>query len=340
MGDVLIGLTPAIIASVYHFRLNAVILLLTCIVSCLACEALCNLMLKRKQSAGDLSAVVTAVILALSLPPKLPVSMAIVGSFFAIGICKMAFGGLGNNIFNPAMGARAFLMVSFGMSMATWQLPAQLNPEMPTLSPKTQISADFMQAADIEAGSVEIDAVTQATPLSWVKKAIKSRSATEAADIVKAEYPNSQLRFALLGNTAGSLGETNALALLIGGIYLLVRRTITWHVPVAVLGSAFIFAEIAFAVDSEAFANPLLHIVSGGIMMCAFFIATDPVSSPMTRTGMIVFGCGVGLLIVLIRMFGAFPEGVMFAILIMNALSPLIDRVCVSKPIGGFPNGK
>lgn len=343
MLDVLIGLLPVMVAAIYNFRQYAIILLATCIVSCVLTEMICNKMMKKSFTVGDLSSVVTAVILALSLPPKLPPIVAVVGCVFAIGICKMAFGGLGCNVFNPAMGARAFLMVSFGMAMATWYLPAQLNPEMPQLGPETEVSASYADKnidCACEGKKIELDAITQATPLSWVKQAIKTRNASDASEIIKANYPNSQLRSALVGNVAGSLGETNAIALLIGGLYLIIRRTITWHIPVAVLGSAFIFAEMAFAIDKTVFANPLLHIVSGGMLLCAFFIATDPVSSPMTQKGMIIFGCGVGLLIVLIRMFGAYPEGVMFAILIMNALSPLIDRMCPAKPIGGVPNGK
>ncbi|AQQ08994.1 Nitrogen fixation protein RnfD [Sedimentisphaera cyanobacteriorum] len=338
MLDVLIGLAPASAAAVYHFRQHAVILILTCILASAAVEYICCKLMKRENSLGDLSAVVTGLILALSLPPKLPVIYAVIGSIFAVGVCKMAFGGLGCNIFNPAMGARAFLTVSFGMAMASWQLPAQMNPDIPDLGPQTEITAQKGSSEKEE--DVKIDAVTQATPLSWVKQAVKTRNAEKASEIISSNWPNSQLKYALTGNIGGSLGETNALALLAGGIYLLIRRTITWHIPAAVLGSAFIFAEIGYLIDKSAFANPLVHMVSGGMLICAFFIATDPVSSPITRAGTVVFGCGVGLIIVLIRLFGTYPEGVMFAILIMNAFTPLIDRILPAKPIGGIPDGK
>jgi electron transport complex protein RnfD len=221
------------------------------------------------------------------------------------------------------------------MAMTTWTMPATLNSQMPKIG-----SEEAQVTASVDADETTVDALTQATPLGWVKKAIKTRNIEDAAKIVKANYANSQLKASLYGYTGGCLGETSALALLIGGIYMLIRRTITWVVPVCVLASAFVFAEIIFLFDRSAFANPLLHILSGGMLICAFFIATDPVTIPISRKGMAIFGVGTGLLIMLIRTFGGYPEGVMYAILIMNAFTPLIDKACKIKPIGGVPGEK
>jgi len=214
-------------------------------------------------------------------------------------------------------------------------MPASLNPEMPYIG-----SSDAVITTTYTADETTTDAITGATPLGWVKKAIKTRNLEDASRIVQANYANSQVKACFYGYTGGCLGETSAIALLVGGIYLLIRRTIIWVVPVCVLGSAFLFAEVIYAFDRTAFANPLLHIVSGGMMICAFFIATDPVTIPISRKGMAIFGIGAGLLIMLIRTFGGYPEGVMYAILIMNAFTPLIDRACKVKPIGGVPGGK
>ncbi len=335
MLDVIIGLSPAAIAGIYYFRMNAVLLIATCIISCLLTEWVCCKMRKRASTIGDLSAVITGLILAMSLPPSLPLAYAVIGCVFTISISKMVFGGLGCNPFNPAMVGRVFLTACFGMTMTTWTMPASLNPQMPNIGAK---NAAVTSSCVTDATTT--DAITGATPLEWVKKAVKSRNLEDASKIVKANYANSQLKAGFYGYTGGCIGETSALALLLGGIYLLLRRTITWVIPVCVLGSAFLFAEIVYAFDRTAFANPLLHIVSGGMMICAFFIATDPVTIPITRKGMAIFGIGTGLLIMLIRTVGGYPEGVMYAILIMNAITPLIDRACKVKPIGGVPSVK
>ena len=211
-------------------------------------------------------------------------------------------------------------------------------PDMPAISP-ANVSVAAEATCDLETPET-IDAITQATPLAWIKQAIKTRNLEDASKIVKAELPNSQLKATLIGYTGGCIGETSALALIIGGVYMLLRRTITWVVPVFVLGSAFVFAEIAFLFNPSAFVNPLLHITTGGMLLCAFFIATDPVTNPITRKGRMVFGAGVGLLIMIIRFYGAYPEGVMYAVLIMNAVSPLIERMCKRKPYGGVADAK
>jgi len=312
MLDVIIGLIPAMAAAGYYFRIYALILIPVCVISSVVTEWLCNLICEKPSSLGDFSAVVTGIILALSVPPGLPIWAAVIGSCFAIAIGKMVFGGLGANIFNPAMVGRAFLTASFGVLMTTWTVPAIINPEMP------KISADN-----------KIDARTQATPLAWSKEAIKAGE--------KAEIVNEQLKHLFFGGIGGCLGETSALALLIGGIYLLIRKTINIHIPLAVLASAFVFASIAYLIDSEAYISPLAHILSGGLLIGAFFIATDPVTAPLSTKGMWIFGVGVGTITMLIRIVGEYPEGVMFSILLMNAATPLIDRFCKLVPVGGRP---
>ncbi len=315
MIDVIIALVPAIVAAGYYFRIYALILIPTCVISAVATEWLCNVIRKKPhpfESLGDFSAVVTGIILALSLPPNLPVWAAIIGSAFSIAIGKMVFGGLGANIFNPAMVGRAFLTVSFGMLMTTWTVPATINPAMP------RIAADNIQAR------------TQATPLAWSKDAIKAKTGSEVV--------NDQLADMFTGKISGCLGETSALALLLGGIYLLIRRTINFHIPLAVLLSAFVFPEIAYLINSNAYISPLSHLCSGGLLIGAFFIATDPVTAPLSTKGMWIFGIGVGTITMLIRIVGEYPEGIMFSILLMNAVTPLIDRLCKLVPAGGEPN--
>jgi electron transport complex protein RnfD len=312
MLDVIIGLAPAAIAAVWFFRLQAVWVIAACVFGCVVSEWLCNVIRKRENSLGDLSAVVTGLILAFSLPATAPWWMCIIGSAFAIVITKMLFGGLGANIFNPAMAARAFLTASFGMLMTTWTVPATVNADMPKISASNAV------------------AVTQATPLAWAKSAIKGE-----ADI---KDVNALLKPAFLGNVGGCLGETSSLALIIGGIYLLIRRTITFHIPAAVLIAAFVFAEIFYLINPDKYSIPFLQLFSGGMLLCAFFIATDPVTAPLTAKGMWIFGAGVGALIMLIRFVGEYPEGVMYAVLLMNSVSPLIDRACKLIPAGGKPH--
>lgn len=314
MIDVIIGLAPAMAAAGYYFRQHALMLIAACVISCVAAEWLCNLIRKKPNSLGDFSAVVTGIILALSLPPGLPIWAAIVGSVFSIAIGKMVFGGLGANIFNPAMVGRTFLTASFGMMMTTWMVPATIDAEMPKIA----------------AGNT-MNARTQATPLAHSKEALKVKKGAEAV--------NEQLGAAFTGEIGGCLGETSALALIIGVIYLLIRRTINFHIPLAVLLSAFVFATIAYLINSDAYVSPLCHLCSGGLLMGAFFIATDPVTAPLTRRGMWVFGIGIGAITMLIRIVGEYPEGVMYSVLLMNAVTPLIDRYYKRIPTGGKASG-
>lgn len=313
MVDVIIGLAPAMAAAGYYFRMYAVVLITMCIISCVATEWLCNVVSNKPNSLGDFSALVTGILLALSFPPKLPIGAAVIGSAVSIAIGKMVFGGLGANIFNPAMVGRTFLSVSFGVLMTSWTVPATIDPAMSAVAQDNAINVR-----------------TQATPLAWSKMAIKN-------DLGADMYGEQQFVATFTGEIGGCLGETCGIALLLGGLYLLIRRTINFHIPLAVLASAFLFASSAFFIDSYAYVEPFFHLTSGGLLLCAFFIATDPVTAPLTRRGMWLFGIGVGTLTMLIRIVGEYPEGVMFSVLFMNAVTPLIDRLFKRIPTGGKP---
>jgi len=214
------------------------------------------------------------------------------------------------------MAGRAFLTVSFGMLMTTWTVPATIDGGMP----------------DISAASESVDARTQATPLALSKEAIKNNTGATSV--------NKQTKAMFTGEVGGCLGETSALAVIIGGIYLLARGTIKFHIPLAVLLSSFIFSGVGYIVNPEAYITPVAHLAAGGLLLGAFFIATDPVTAPLTRRGMWIFGAGVGAITILIRLVGEYPEGVMFSVLLMNSVTPLIDRYCRKVPAGGKPNAK
>ena len=334
MFEVLIGCLPAALAAIYFFRGQAALVLIACVASALITEWLFNVVRKKPGTIGDGSAIITAVILGLSLPPTMPTWAAAIGTITAISVGKMLFGGLGSNIFNPAMMGRAFLMACFGTMMTTWTLPVQ-----------DQLAMLQMRCCTGQ----KVMAVTEATPLAMAKQPIKDAANDNKIKKATPTPVNQKLKAMLLGKTSGSLGETSALCWLIGGMFLLFRRTITWHIPAAVLGSAMFFATIPWLLDSfyigpsgamefgeaQVYANPLVHLFGGGLMMCAFFIATDPVTCPLTRGGRILFGIGVGSLIMLIRLKGGYPEGVMYAILLMNAMAPLLERWTRPKPMGG-----
>lgn len=291
MLDVVIGLVPVVLMALYVFRMYAVKQLAICVVSCLVAEALFTKMRGRALPLKDCSALVTGIILALSLPGPAPWYVGFIASFVAIGIGKTIFGGVGMNLFNPAMVGRAFVMIAFASVLA----------------------ASGYQ----DAGSV-VDAVTQATPLDAFKQTGASVSLTA-------------LFFGLVN---GSLGETSALACLIGGLYLCIRRTASWEIPLGVLLAAAFFGGIVNLTNPAADWTVLHHLLGGSLLFGAFFIATDPVSSPMTPKGKFIFGIGVGALIMLLRLFSGYPEGVMFAVLLMNSLTPLINRWTIPKPLG------
>ena len=287
MLDVIIALLPTAAAGVWFFGLPAVWTIATCVATCVATEALCRLAMKRENTVGDLSAVVTGLLLALNLPAGLPLWMAVVGSVFAIGVAKQVFGGLGMNPFNPALAARAFMLISFTGPMTTWLKPL------------------WWKAPE---------AMTTATPLVFVKYGPAER------------IPG--LWDLLVGNMPGCIGEVSALALALGAVYLLVRKVITWHIPVAFLVTVAVYALVAGRAPAH------VEFLTGGVMIGACFMATDYVTSPTTAKGKLVFGFGCGFLCMLIRQFGAYPEGCSFAILVMNALAPLINRWTQPKPFG------
>lgn len=303
MLDVVIALLPATVASIVFFGMRALLLIVVCIASSLIFEALSRRIMNRPQSIGDLSAVVTGLLLAFNLPPDLPIWMAIVGSAFAIVVCKQLFGGLGYNPFNPALAARAFLLVSFTGAMTTW-------------------SGSYWLAAD---------SVTTATPLGFVKETFKNGGAIPFDMDMPMIW-----RFAI-GDINGCIGETSAIALLIGGLYLIFRRVISWHIPATFIGTVAIYAAILRFAAPTASMPISFHLLSGGLFLGAFFMATDMVTTPSTRKGKIIFGICCGILTMVIRTVtsGDYPEGVSFSILIMNAFVPLINRATRIKPFGG-----
>ncbi|HAS83786.1 MAG TPA: electron transporter RnfD [Verrucomicrobia bacterium] len=301
MLDVIIALMPAVLASFYLFGWHAVRLTAVCVLGCVGTEALCRRLMGRDLGIGDLSAVVTGLLLAMNLPPALPSGMALVGCVIAIAIAKQVFGGIGYNPFNPALVARVALLMSFPVAMTRWH--DALNP-----------------ARWLGFAWTVPDATTTATPLGLVKTALTMKQPLPLT------WDNSTMLDYLLGNMSGCIGEVSALALLLGAGYLLFRRCITWHIPVTYIGTVAIFAAILRVVDPATNMPVSFHMLSGGLMLGALFMATDMVTSPLTRRGQLVFGAGCGLLTILIRRWGGYPEGVSFAILLMNALTPLINQ--------------
>ncbi|MDD3375708.1 MAG: RnfABCDGE type electron transport complex subunit D [Candidatus Omnitrophica bacterium] len=305
MYDVLIALVPAFLVSIYMFGFGALRVTLIAIFSSVLFEYLIQkFMLKVKPTINDGSAIITGLLLAFNVPSNLPWWMIIVGSFVAIGIAKMSFGGLGNNPFNPALVGRVFLFVSFPVAMTSWPVPIVTRFKL-------------------------IDAVTSATPLSIVKEGLKNNI---AASELASKLPSYADLF--FGNLGGCIGEVSALALLLGGIYLIYRKVISWHIPVAMIGAVALFSGILWGLNPEKYMDPMFQILTGGVFLGAIFMATDMVTSPMTPKGMIIFGILIGLITVVIRVFGAYPEGVSFAILIMNAFVPLIDKFCKPQKYG------
>ena len=302
MYGVIIALMPALLVSFYFFGVGSVVVMATSVAACVFLEwAINKYMLNNpRNTVLDGSAVLTGLLLGFNLPSNLPIWMILIGAVFAIGFAKMPFGGLGNNLFNPALVGRAALLVAFPAQMTTWPKVGQL-------------------------GSY-LDAETGATPLALMKQAIKSGDAS-----VLDQLPTSLDLF--LGNHpdgAGALGEICALALLLGLAYMLWKKIITWHIPVSIIVTVFVFSGLMH-MTSPVYADPVSVILSGGLMLGAIFMATDYVTSPMTPKGQIIYGVCIGLLTVIIRNWGAYPEGMSFAILIMNAFTPLINNYV--KPV-------
>lgn len=290
MRHVTIALLPAAACALYFFGIGALIVIATSIAACTATEYIINRwMLRRPSTLADGSAILTGLLLAFNLPSNLPVWAVIIGSVVAIGIGKMAFGGLGCNIWNPALVGRVFLLISFPVQMTSWPLPLVNRSEY-------------------------FDAVTGATTLGILK-------------LGEADSALIDILASATGAIGGSLGEVSAIALLAGFIYLLCMKVITWHIPVSILGTVALFTLCIGG-------NPAVELLSGGLMLGACFMATDYVTSPMSKKGMLIFGVMIGLITVIIRRWGAYPEGVSFAILLMNGFVPLIDRYIKPRKFG------
>lgn len=297
MWGVVIALIPALLVSFWYFGIGAILVTAVAIISCVATEYLIQrFMLKEEPTLSDGSAVITGLLLAMNVPSNLPWWMVIIGSVICIGVAKMSFGGLGKNPFNPALIGRVFLLISFPVAMTSWPLPLQNR-------------------------FILVDAVTGPTSLGVIKEGLGKGDSISS---LMSKVPTYTDMF--IGNMGGSLGEVSALAILLGGVYMIFRRIITWHIPVSYILTVFLFAWILYLVDPAHYIDPVFHLLAGGLMLGAVFMATDMVTSPMSPAGMLVFGFGCGILTMLIRVWGAYPEGVSFAILIMNALVPLINK--------------
>jgi len=293
MRDVIIALLPATVMGVYYFGMKALLLLIVSVASAMIFEALYQKLMKKPVTISDLSAAVTGLLLAMNLPASAPVWVPIVGSAFAIIIAKQLFGGLGQNFINPALAARAFLLASYPTAMTSWTAPGNFGADMTAV----------------------------ATPLADLKAGVIT------------SVSNSQMMDALLGNVGGCIGETCAIALIIGGIYLMAKHVISWRTPVIYILTVFV---LTFAFGRNGVRLPVYELFVGGLMLGAFFMATDYASSPISPRGQIIFAIGCGLLTTLIRIFGGYPEGVSYSILIMNLFVPLIDRLTEPKIFGSL----
>jgi electron transport complex protein RnfD len=301
MRAVLYSLIPACGVAIYFFGLSAMVVLLVATLGCLATESVCQKLMKQPVTITDGSAAITGVLLALNLPPTCPWWLTLLGAVVAIVIGKQVYGGLGANPFNPALVARVVLLISFPVQMTTWSAPAPLGSGL--------------------------DLVTTATPLgSW-------KNAVMLTGQLPADMQGSTISY-FLGNMPGCIGEVSALALLLGAAYLFYRRILTWHVPTTFIGTVVVLSGLFWLINPAKYPNPAFHLVTGGLVLGAFYMATDMVTTPVSTRGMLVFGVGCGMLTVLIRLFGGYPEGVSFAILLMNAATPLIDRYMRPRTFG------
>ena len=310
MYGVIIAMLPALAISLFVFGIGALFVTLLATVSCVVIEfALTKYLLKKEPTIIDGSAVITGILLAFNVPSNLPWWAIILGSLVAIGIGKSAFGGLGNNPFNPALVGRVFLLISFPVQMTSWPVP-------------------FISRFQF------LDASTGATPLAIIKEGIDAGSPVSELMGQIPSYTN-----LLLGGLGGSVGEISAIGLIVGFIYMLWKKIITWHTPVSMLATIVVFTGILWLINPEKFMDPLFHLLTGGILLGAFFMATDYVTSPMTTRGMLIYGTGIGFITVVIRIFGSYPEGVSFAILIMNGFVPLMNKYIKPKRFGIKKNG-
>ena len=316
MFHVCIALLPATIFGIYIFGFPALNLLIVTIISCLIAEAI-SLRIAGKPISNHLmdgSAFLTGLLLALSLPPWAPWWIGVFGGFFAIIIGKHIFGGLGQNVFNPAMLARVALLISFPLEMTTW---VDIKPLFTPGAP------GFLESLKITFFGIEnIDAISSASLMGHVRTELTlDRGIT--ASFASFDYSFISTSLGMIG---GSIGETSSVLILLGGLYILYKRIISWHIPLTLLATIFVLSTLFHFIDPERYAGPLYHLASGGVMLAAFFIATDLVTSPNTKVGQLIFASGIGVLIYIIRTWGGYPEGAGFAVLLMNAMTPLIDH--------------
>lgn len=304
MWTVIYAMLPLWAMAIYYFGIGAVYVTLLAVFSCMFFEwFITKYLLKRESDLMDGSAIITGMLLAFNLPANLPFHIILIGSFVAMGIGKLSFGGLGQNPFNPALVGRVFLLISFPVSMTSWPVPKALN---------------FIP-----------DGVTGATPLGIIKDGLRSG---ESISSLSDQLPSTM--DLLIGNMGGSIGEMSALLIFLALIFMLIKKTITWHIPISILLTIFVFTGVLNLINPELYASPIFHLLTGGVMLGAVFMATDLVTSPMSRKGQLIFGIGIGVLTVVIRIWGAYPEGVSFAILLMNAWVPLINRYMKPRRYG------
>lgn len=303
MRAVLYSLIPACGVAIYFFGIPALAVLLIATLGCLATETVCQRLMRQPVTIADGSAAITGVLLALNLPPTSPWWLTLLGSVIAIAVGKQVYGGLGANPFNPALVARVVLLISFPVQMTTWSAPAPLGSGL--------------------------DLVTTATPLGvWKNAVMLTGHLPESMQGGTIDY--------FLGNMPGCLGEVSALALLLGAAYLFYRRILTWHIPTSFIGTVVLLSGLFWLISPEKYPSPAFHLLTGGLVLGAFYMATDMVTTPVSTRGMLLFGVGCGVLTVLIRLFGGYPEGVSFAILLMNGATPLIDRYLRPRTFGAL----
>jgi len=323
MIDVLIALLPAMGVACWVFRWFALIQVCICVASCVAAEAIFTAMRRKRPCVGDFSAVVTGVILAFSLPAICPWWVSVIGAFAAIGLGKVVFGGVGMNLFNPAMVGRAFVMIAFAGFIAAGGYQLKL-----TDREKAELTTPAVRAERLTEKAHGAHAVTEATPMTSTFSRIRAGKG-ELAD------KSVTLWRLFLGNTNGSLGETSAIALLLGGLYLLIRRTAAWQIPAGAIVGLLLIAGPVNLADLAAPWGVAHHLLGGAFMLGAFFIITDPVTSPLTARGRFIYGVIFGVLVMLIRLLTSYPEGVMFSVLLVNAITPLLNRWTIPRPVGG-----
>ncbi len=309
MYTVVYAMVPAMLVSVYFFGLDALRILLISVAACLFFEwVFQKYLIKGPVTINDGSAVVAGILLAFNIPANIPSWILIIGALVTIGVGKMSFGGLGKNPFNPALVGRVFMLISFPVQMTSWPIPKPIID-----------------------GGLLTDAVTGPTALGLLKEGI---GAGKTIDQIMTDPAMPEYIDRLTGNMGGSLGEMSAIALILGGIFMVWRKVINWQLPVSIIATVFVFAGIFHLIDPTHYIDPMFHLFTGGLMLGAIYMATDMVSSPMNMSGKLIYGVGIGLLTIIIRLWGAYPEGISFAILIMNAFTPLINNSFKPKRFG------